>query len=217
MAGIDPREAFAAFRASCWQKATAIKVFVTGRTSFEINSAEFLKLGLMREALAGQYADMEERWDNLLQCVREYSIDTDSDVAFKELEDVMKSTKRVVNATLDLSGLFTQTPEVVGVPDADEDINVNEDMKAADGAGGNMTGVEADNENRQDSQDGACTGGLEENARGVEAGPHNTDGGTEGKDVRVCRDTETVDRPHAGKAGEGSEGAVEQGAGGLLL
>ena len=35
LAGMDPQEAFAAFRASCWQKATAIKVFVIGRTSFE--------------------------------------------------------------------------------------------------------------------------------------------------------------------------------------
>ena len=77
----------------------------------------------MREALAGQYANMEETWDNLLQCVREYSIDTDSDVAFKELADVMRFTKRVLNAALDLSGHFTQTPivqtEVVGVPDTD--------------------------------------------------------------------------------------------------
>ena len=121
---MDPQEAFAAFRASCWQKATAIKVFVTGRTSFEINSAEFLKLGLIWEALAGQYANMEETWDNLLHCVQEYSIDIDSDDAFKELADVMKSTKRVVNATLDLSGRFTQTLEVVGVPDADEDIGM---------------------------------------------------------------------------------------------
>ena len=124
MAGIDPREAFAAFRASCWQKATAIKVFVIGRTSFEVSSVEFLELRLLREALARQRADMEETWDNLLQCVREYSIDTDSDVAFKELEDVMKSTRGVVNTTLYLSGRFKQSPEVVGVPDADEDIGM---------------------------------------------------------------------------------------------
>ena len=67
-------------------------------------------------------------------------------------------------------------------------------MEANDCDGGNVTGVKADNKNREDSADGACTGGLEENARSVEAGPHNTNCSTEGTDVRVCQDTETVQR-----------------------
>jgi hypothetical protein len=75
----------------------------------------------MRKVLTGQFANMEETWDNLLHCVQEYSIDIDSDDAFKELADVMKSTKRVVNAALVLSGHFKQTSlvkaDVIGVPD----------------------------------------------------------------------------------------------------
>jgi hypothetical protein len=153
----------------------------------------------MREALAGQFENMEETWDNLLQCVREYSIDTDSDVAFKELADVMRSTRRVLNAALDLSGHFTQMPtvqvKVVGVPDTDEGVNVDGNTKAADDAGGDDTGRKADNKSRQENAGGTCTGGLEDVgvvAGGVEAGPQNMNCGTDVKDVRVCQDTDAV-------------------------
>ena len=48
----------------------------------------------------GQFACMKETWDNLLQCVRLYTIDIDNDVVFGELVGVMESTRRVVDAAL---------------------------------------------------------------------------------------------------------------------
>ena len=65
-------------------------------------------------------------------CVQEYSIDVDSDAVFKELADVMRSTKRVMDAALVLSGHFKQASPVcagvVVVSDADKGENVGENV-----------------------------------------------------------------------------------------
>jgi hypothetical protein len=197
MAGMDPQEAFAAFRASCWQKAMAIKDFGTGRTSFEINSTEFLELGKMRRVLTGQFANMEETWDNLLQCVQEYSIDVDSDTVFKELADVLRSTKRVVDAALVLSGHFKQASPVqagvVGISDADKGKNVDENV--AGDIGGNETGGGDGTEVRKEDIGGNREEGLRD-VEGVadskEAGLRDDGGNADGEEVCDCQETETV-------------------------
>ena len=101
---MDPRDAFAAFRASCWQKVRVIQDFIARRESFHLTYGEAWELEEMRDILTDQFACMEETWDNLLKSVNVYSIDTDRDAVFGEFAGIMKSTRRVMDMALKLLG-----------------------------------------------------------------------------------------------------------------
>ena len=109
---MDPRNAIAAFRASCWHNAKLIQDFVTERESFNLTFDEAWKLDEMRDILKDQMEGMEETWDNLLGSIRLHSIDTDRDAVFGELSGLVASTKRIVNMALKVSGQFGVAPPV---------------------------------------------------------------------------------------------------------
>jgi hypothetical protein len=109
---MDPRNTLAAFRASCWTKARLIQDFVTGRVSFELTFNEARELDEIRVALRNQIAEMEDTWDDILENVRQHSINTNKDAAFGEWSRLVTSARKIVDMALKVASRFQEAPPV---------------------------------------------------------------------------------------------------------
>ena len=94
---LDPKNALAAFRASCWTNTQLIRDFVTGRTNFALSYDEAKELDEMVDILKDQMEGMEETWDSVLDNVRIYFIHTKKNRLFQELSKMVVFTRRIVD------------------------------------------------------------------------------------------------------------------------
>ena len=80
---MDPRTALAAYRASCRTSSQRIKHFIARRKGFALayNNAE--ELDDMVGVLVDKIEDMEDTWEDVLEVVRQHSIDTRKDTLFR--------------------------------------------------------------------------------------------------------------------------------------
>jgi hypothetical protein len=119
----DPRNALAAFRASCWTNAQLIRDFVTGREHFALTFDKAEELDEMVDVLAEQMEGMEDTWDNILENVWACSINTSQDTLFGELSRLVVSTRRIVDVALKWSGQFYVESPVHEGPGQEETVN----------------------------------------------------------------------------------------------
>jgi hypothetical protein len=103
---MDPRTALTAYRASCWTSAQRIKRFLAGWKGFALayNNAE--ELDDMVGVLVDKIDDMEDTWEDILEVVRQHSIDTQKDTLLKEWSGLVDSTRRIVDRVLRISDRF---------------------------------------------------------------------------------------------------------------
>ena len=80
--------------------------------SFELTSHEARELDEIRVALRSQLALMEDTWDDVLENVRQHSIDTDKDAAFGEWSRLVTSTRKIVGMALKVASRFQEAPPV---------------------------------------------------------------------------------------------------------
>ena len=88
---MDPRNALAAYRASCQTKAQLIKHILAGREDFVLayNEAEEWSGG------------MEDAWEGIIEVFRQYWINTHEDANLGEWSRLVVSTRKIVNEVLD--------------------------------------------------------------------------------------------------------------------
>jgi hypothetical protein len=103
---MDPRTALTAYRSSCWTSAQRIKRFLAGWKGFALayNNAE--ELDDMVGVLVDKIDDMEDTWEDILEVVRQHSIDTQKDTLLKEWSGLVDSTRRIVDRVLRISDRF---------------------------------------------------------------------------------------------------------------
>ena len=80
---MDPRTALAAYRSSCRTSAQQIKRFLPGRKSFALAYSDAEELDDMVGVLVDKIEDMEDTWEDVLEVVRQHSIDTRKDTLFR--------------------------------------------------------------------------------------------------------------------------------------
>jgi hypothetical protein len=80
---MDPRTALAVYRSSCRTSAQQIKRFLAGRKSFALAYSDAEELDDMVGVLVDKIEDMEDTWEDVLEIVRQHSIDTRKDTLFR--------------------------------------------------------------------------------------------------------------------------------------
>jgi hypothetical protein len=168
----DPRNALAAFRASCWTNAQLIRDLVTGREHFALTFDKAEGLDEMVDVLAEQMVGMEDTWDNILENVRACSINTSQDTLFGELSRLVVSTRRIVDVALKWSGQFYMESPVHEGPGQEETVNevasgTLDDVVGEDGVSDDESCQGADMANNDVSDENAGNGADDDEDRHV--------------------------------------------------
>ena len=103
---MDPRTALVAYRASCQTNAQLIKHFLAGREGFVLAYNKAEELDDMVGVLVDQIDGIEDTWEDILEVVRQHSIDTHKVALLGEWSRLVASTRRIVDRVLEVSDRF---------------------------------------------------------------------------------------------------------------
>jgi hypothetical protein len=103
--------------------AQQIKHFLAGRKSFVLAYGDAEELDDMVGVLVDKIDDMEDTWEDVLEVVRQHSIDTRKDMLLKEWAGLVESTRKIVDRVLRMSDRF----HVASPDDEDPEFNTSED------------------------------------------------------------------------------------------
>ena len=101
------------FRAACLNRSVDIRNFAEGRDSFVINSDERKCLRESTEMLTEQIEFLQDAWNTMLRCAKEYDIDLDRNNAFRALELTRNHALRVAEQAFSIWDQFL-FPQTVG-------------------------------------------------------------------------------------------------------
>jgi hypothetical protein len=120
---MNPRTALVAYHSSCRTSAQQIKRFLAGRKSFALAYSDAKELDDMVGVLVDKIEDMEDTWEDVLEVVRQHSIDTRKDTLLKEWAGLVESTRKIVEKVLRISDRF----HVASPDDEDHGFTTSED------------------------------------------------------------------------------------------
>ena len=103
---MDPRNALAAYRASCKTNAQQIKHFLSGQVGFALGKTEVEELEDTVGILLDQVDGMENAWEDILELVQQFSIDTRKSAILGEWSRLVASTRKIVERTFEISDRF---------------------------------------------------------------------------------------------------------------